>query len=179
MKDNELIQRWLNGDEAAFGMLYQRYRRPLYAYLNRLADGNTHLADDLHQQVWARALDNFERYRDHDRFLSWLFRIARNLAVDYFRRRQTAGEEELDAPVPDERETVAESLDRDRLSQALEEAIRTLGPDQREVVELRRNGVPFKEIAAIQQVSINTVLGRMHYAVRRLRETLEPLRSAP
>lgn len=179
MKDSELIQRWLDGDEAAFHTLYDRYRLPLYAYLNRLAAGDSHLADDLYQQVWTRAVDRFDQYRESDRFLSWLFRIGHNLAVDHFRRRKTAAEEALDSPVEDEGESVADRLDRDVISKALEDAIRDLKPDQREVVELRRNGLPFKEIAAIQDVSINTVLGRMHYAVHHLREVLGPLRSTP
>lgn len=179
MNDSELIQRWLNGDEAAFTALYQRYRRPLYAYLNRLTGGDVHLADDLYQQVWQRALEGLDRYREKDRFLSWLFRIGHNLAVDAFRRRQRAQEDSLERPLPDEHESVAERWDRNVVSKALEDAIRKLNPDQREVVELRRNGVPFKEIAAIQDVSVNTVLGRMHYAVDHLRAALKPLRSAP
>jgi RNA polymerase sigma-70 factor (ECF subfamily) len=177
--DIDLIRRWQDGDESAFRTLYERYRRPLYAYLNRLAGGETHLADDLFQQVWLRAIDSFGRYREKDRFLSWLFRIAHNRATDHFRRRKVAAEEVLDYPVPDQTEPVADRIDQTTISKALEEAIRNLNPDQQEVLELRRNGVPFKKIAEIQDVSLNTVLGRMHYAVNHLRRALAPLRNSP
>lgn len=179
MTDSQLITRWRDGDEAAFHRLYERYRRPLYAYLNRLVSGDHALADDLYQQTWVRALDRLDRYQERDRFLSWLFRIAHNLAVDTFRRSGVRKEEEVPDTLPDDAESTSERIDRDLISKALEDAILSLNAEQREVVELRRNGVPFKEIAQIQDVSINTVLGRMHYAVTHLRTALKPLRPAP
>jgi RNA polymerase sigma-70 factor (ECF subfamily) len=176
--DRELIRKYLEGDGEAFEVLYRRYRLPLYGYLNGFVPGRSAVADDLFQQTWVQALGALERYRHQERFSAWLFRIAHNLAMDYF--RQPAGERE---PLPPEdMEAVAgadghgspwEQLSEAEFRAALGAAVAGLAPAQREVLLLRQQGVAFKEIARIQNSGINTVLGRMHYAVQHLRRRLD------
>ena len=170
--DGTLIRRYLDGDESAFNVLYERYRRQLYAYLNRLLPGRRAAVDDLYQQTWLRILDALPGYRENDRFLSWALRIAHNLAMDLFRREARRPTAELDERLQSHDPPPWAGLDAEELQEALKKAVDALPPLQREVVLLRQQGVPFKDIAVIQGTNINTVLGRMHYAVRKLRREL-------
>ncbi len=174
--DSELVTRCRRGDMGAFEELYRRYRRPLYSYLNRLIPGRTHVVDDLFQQVWVRVLDNLSRYTEQQRFVSWLFRIAHNLAMDHVRQESRHETEEVTETVAATETAPWEDLDRQVLLAAVEEATRTLAPEQREVLLLRQRGLSFREIADLQKTGINTVLGRMHYAVRHLRRRLAEYR---
>lgn len=170
--DSDLISRCRDGDEDAFEGLYHRYRLQLYSYLNKLFPGRSALADDLFQETWLKALDGLARYRHQQRFVSWLFRIAHNLAVDHIRRESRLEDVPVDETLEAPTRVPWEALDDEQLRTRVEHAIGELSDEQREVVLLRQQGIPFKEIAAIQRVSINTVLGRMHYAVRKLKREL-------
>lgn len=176
--DPALIRRCLAGDHDAFHALYGRFRLQLYSYLGKMFPGNTHLVDDLFQQTWLRVLDNLGRYEHRQQFASWLFRIAHNLAVDHVRRQGRRETVELDERLPDEGlEEAWEKMDRETLLQAVAAATATLAPEQREVLALRQQGIPFREIAELQNTNINTVLGRMHYAVKRLQRMLADYRT--
>ncbi len=175
--DRELVARCRHGEETAFDTLYSRYRLPLYSYLGRLLPGRAALVDDLFQQTWINALEHLSRYREQQRFLAWLFRIAHNLAMDHFRQETRHAAEEVDDRIPAPDRVPWADQDEAELQAALAKALEQLGPEQREVVLLRQQGVPFKDIAAIQQVSMNTVLGRMHYAVQKLQRCLSNWRA--
>lgn len=172
VSDSDLVSRCRQGDLSAFEVLYQRYRLPLYSYLNRLVSGQSQTADDLFQQTWVKVLDNLGRYSEQQRFVSWLFRIAHNTAMDHFRRDGQREMVEVTESCAVDDSGPWEDLDRQVLLDAVEAALGTLAPEQREVVLLRQRGLSFKDIAAIQKSSINTVLGRMHYAVQHLRRRL-------
>lgn len=170
LADKTLIEGYLDGNTGYFEMLYQRYRRPLYAYLNKMLPGQPATVDDLFQQAWIKAVNRLGKYEDRQSFLSWLIRIAHNNAIDHFRKGSREQHVELDeAQVPDERGIPWKSMSQSELGQALAAAVQQLPADQREVFILRQERTPFKEIAAIQDCSLNTVLGRMHYAVQKLR----------
>lgn len=174
VSDGELIARYLQHDPTAFDDLYQRYRRPVYGYLNQYLPGRSAVVDDLFQQTWIKALEAMPRYRDQERFLPWLLRIAHNLVMDFFRSRAEAwastDPDELEGLAGiDDRPDPLEAMADAELQAAVERAVAQLSPEQREVLALRRQGIQFKEIARIQGTNINTVLGRMHYAVQRLR----------
>jgi RNA polymerase sigma-70 factor (ECF subfamily) len=172
-KDLRLIRRCQKGDQQAFEELYGRYRLHLYSYLGKLVSGDTHLVDDLFQQTWIRVLDSLPRYEHRQKFISWLFRIAHNLVIDHVRRYAKRELVEVDERLPDENQEDAwAGMDRETLLAAVAKATSELSPEQQEVLALRQQGVPFREIAEIQQASINTVLGRMHYAVKHLRRIL-------
>ena len=170
--DNQLIKRCVDGDDKAFEMLYNRYRLQLYSYLNKLLPGQSAMVDDLFQQTWVKVLDVLPRYQDQNRFISWLFRIAHNLAIDHFRRESRQEFVEVHERIADENTVPWDRVHREELKSSLAEALDELSDEQREVVLLRQREIPFKEIAEIQGVSINTVLGRMHYAVKKLQNVL-------
>ena len=173
MTDNQLIKKYLKGDDDAFDELYNRYRLQLYAYLNRLAPGKSQLVDDLFQKTWMKVVANLQKYEDRQTFLAWSMRIAHNLLIDHFRKENRRYMDELPEEVSCESSMPVENLIFGELSEALGKAINTLPNEQKEVIKLRQANVSFKEIATIQQVSLNTALGRMHYAVKRLRHVMK------
>lgn len=175
------IAEYRDGRVEALGLLVDHFRRPLFSFIAKMMDGHAD-AEEVFQDVWVRAMANLHRYRD-DRFLSWLFRIAHNLVIDRARRGKRLVEldrpqdgaeggslqERLAAPALGPADLVAA---RD-LGRRIAAAVRRLPDEQREVFLLRTEGdVPFKEIAKIQDVSINTALARMQYALQKLREEL-------
>ncbi len=172
--DKELIDAYLAGNQGAFEALYERYRKPLYSYLNKMLPKQTATVDDIFQTTWIKAVDHLDRYHDRQTFFAWLVRIGRNTAIDHLRRsgkRQAVDidEQQLAAGsgIPWQEIGVGE------LARAIETAVSQLPPEQLEVFAMRQNDVPFKDIADVQGCSLNTALGRMHYAVNKLRQILK------
>jgi len=175
LSDIELIEKYLDNNSAAFDILYTRYRKQLYAYLNRLLPGQHSLADDIFQNTWVKVIRQLPKYRHSERFLAWITRIAHNLAIDHFRKSKkevlsdNTEKTKLFAAVGSE---PWRGLDNRELAKALENCVGKLQSEQCEVFVLRQNKMSFKEIAEIQQCSINTALGRMQYAVKNLRNCM-------
>lgn len=185
-EDDILIKNFLDGDAESFNILYERYRKQLYSYLNRLLGGQSALADDIFQQTWLKVIDQLPRYRSSGKkTLAWLITIAHNLAMDHFRRnRKSSGDltgdvAELEASmVCDDASEPWRDMHRSELEQALNSALDELSPEFREVFLLRQDDVPFKDIAEIQECSINTVLARMQYALKKMRRCLAEWQNA-
>ena len=180
VNDEMLIKGYLAGNPEDFNTLYERYKRQLYSYLNKMLAGSAVSADDIFQQTWIKAVDNLPKYEHKQMFLAWLIRIAHNIAVDGFRKNARTGETELpleDGEQPREIAAPASEpwreMQREELAKAIDAALDTLAPELREVFLMRRDDVPFKEIAAIQKCSINTALARMQYALKNLRKALK------
>ena len=187
--DAVLIGRFLRGDERAFEELYGRYRRQLYAFLNNLIGPGAE-CDEVFEETWLRVIDRLPSYRDDGRFGAWLFRVARNpwlfrvarnLFYDRLRRnRQEREQLSLDA---EEAPCVAapvgngpeERMDLDEVEKLVYSAVAELPQELKETFLLRQQGVAFKEIAVIQNCSINTALSRMQYALRALRKKLSEI----
>lgn len=177
--ENEWLRAYRKGDNTALARLIEHTRRPLYGFIYKMVGAHAD-ADEIFQEVWIRAIRNLDHYKDK-RFLSWLFRIAHNLIIDRARSQQRlmsleqAGEE--GKPLREEQDPApnpAQNLTAQDARQRIYAAIARLPPEQREVFLLRAEAdLPFKEIARLQGVSINTALARMQYAVRKLRYLLE------
>ncbi len=176
--DRQLIENYLNGDDSAFTSLYERYKSPVFAHLNRMLPGQSALVDDLFQQAWVKVISKLPEYRDQQTFLAWVLRIAHNLGIDHFRRQTRRPTDSLDAghdragegPMPHHQSEIKD------LASAVAAAVSQLPEEQRAVFLLRQEGVAFKEIAEIQGTNVNTALGRMHYAINKLRATLKDWR---
>ena len=181
-EDAQLLAAYRRGDAEALGRLVEKYKRPLFAFLSRFA-ANPGEADEWFQETWVRAIEHMNVFRQKN-LLGWLFRIAHNLVIDQARRKKP--DCSLDAPLPDSGAPLADLIPAAALSPADEAAGRDLGRhiaaaaarlpvEQREVFWLRLDaGLPFKEIARIQRTSVNTALGRMQYALAKLRADLAP-----
>lgn len=178
--DAELLADCREGDSEALGQLVEKYRRPLFGFILRFSEGRED-ADEVFQEVWVRAIKNMNRYRQKN-LLSWLFRIAHNLMIDRIRRRRS--DVSFDTPAQAGFPSLVEHLEGvipgpdseaggRELGLRIEAAASRLPPDQREVFWLRMQAdLSFKEIAKIQQCSINTALARMQYALSKLRKEL-------
>ncbi len=178
--DAELIRIYLRGDEKAFNILYERYRTGLYGYLNMLLSGRTAEADDIFQQTWLKAITRLENYREEGNFRAWLFRIARNLTLDRFRSVYFRPGVMLDIDSENFRELEdgeeirpCAGMDEEFFSEKLTAAVEELSWEQKEVFLLRSQNLSFKEIAKLQNCPVNTALGRMQYAIRKLRSKLK------
>jgi RNA polymerase sigma-70 factor (ECF subfamily) len=178
-EDTDLLRRYRRGDVAALEQLVAKYRRPLYGFIHNMTGGRDD-ADDIFQEVWLRVIAKFSLYRP-DNFFGWLVRIARNLMIDRVRRRKDVVS--LDAETPDGgslADTLAapgrgpgHAAAAGELAGRIRAAVDTLPPEQKEVFLLRvQTGMPFKDIAVAQKVSINTALARMQYALAKLRPLL-------
>ncbi len=178
-----LLQQYRDGDNAALGRIVDQTRVPLYRFIYGLVR-NPHVAEDVFQDVWIRAIKGLHRYQS-DRLLAWLFRIARNRVIDLSRKKKP--DYSLQQPVASAEqsgstlETFIANKDRGpgqhtqnhELALRIRDAVDQLPIEQREVYLMRTEAdLPFKVIAQTQNVSINTALARMQYALRSLRELL-------
>lgn len=176
--DIEQIERYRQGDTEALNLLVERYRRPLFGFIYRMAS-TTEEAEEIFQEVWLRVIKNLAKYRNN-RFLSWLFRIAHNLVIDRSRRQspEVAIEDEgttdwLAFHAGHQSVSPVDALQEDDMHNRIQAAVAQLPVNQRAVFLMRMEGdLPFREIARIQNVSINTALARMTYATDKLRKAL-------
>ncbi|MDD3153624.1 MAG: sigma-70 family RNA polymerase sigma factor [Victivallaceae bacterium] len=179
-EDDDLVARYLGGEESAFAVLYERYKSRIYSYLGGVL-GSSHRSecDDVFQQSWMKVIDKLPEYRPEGYFSAWLYRIARNQAIDLMRRRGRVvlqvnlddDDQFLQLSAPESTAPAAD-LELGEVGEAIQMALDQLTPELREVFELRRNEVSFKEIAQIQHCSLNTALGRMRYALAQLKNKL-------
>ena len=177
LTDNELITRYREGDTTCFEVLLERYQAKVYGYIfSVVKDKET--ADDIFQDTFYKVIVtiNSDQYKDENKFIHWVMRIAHNLIVDHFRRNNKMPlvpnrpvTDVLDnIKLPDE--NAEHVIMRKQTSQNIRKLVRMLPPEQRRVVILRHYGkCDFKDIAARTGVSINTALGRMRYAIINLR----------
>jgi RNA polymerase sigma-70 factor (ECF subfamily) len=176
--DSEAIARYLRGDTEALSDLIEEYRRPLFGFIYRMVT-TTEEAEEIFQEVWFKAIKNLSTYK-HNRFLSWLFRIAHNLVIDRSRKQSlevTLEDEDtadrLTYHAGQHSSSPVDAMQENDTHQRIQAAVTELPSDQREVFLMRMEAdLPFKEIARIQKVSINTALARMTYAIEKLRKAL-------
>lgn len=176
--DDQLVRLFMSGCNEAFDILLQRYKDKLYSYISYIVHNND-MADDLFQETFVKAIVTLRqgRYKENGRFYAWLTRIAHNLLIDQFR---TEKNESLiyDDCAEQSWHTYAILSDKFRENEIITEQILNdvrrlmdhLPANQREVVYMRfYQELSFKEISELTGVSINTALGRMHYAIQNMR----------
>ena len=181
LDDHQLIDFYLAGDESAFSTLLHRHKAKIYSSIYMFTK-DRELADDLFQDVFIKIIDTLRKgkYNHEGKFLQWALRISYNMCVDQFRRSKrrtkvSATEtfdifDVLESDDPN-RET---SMIRDQTYDRVRTLVDMLPSEQREVVILRHYGdMSFKEIACLTDVSINTALGRMRYALINIRKMVD------
>ena len=176
--DEELMLRYGGGDAGAFETLYRRHRGPLYRFLLRqLSDAAT--AEELFQDVWMRVIDFRGRYEARAKFSSWVFAIAHNRLMDFYRAsgraKFLAGEEseEALATLPADDVPADALIDRKRAAERLLAALSELPEAQREAFLLQQEGnLSVEEIGAATGVSRETAKSRLRYAIAKLRASL-------
>ena len=178
LTDEQLVCEYANGNNEAFDTLLIRYKQRLFSYIFQMVRDRD-LADEIFQETFIKAITTIRqgRYSDMGKFSAWLYRIARNLAVDSFRAEKgenVVSADDADYDVLNRRELAEDTIEDVMVDLQIEEDLRRLVdrlPDvQRQVLEMRYyQDLSFKEIAEITGVSINTALGRMRYAILNLR----------
>lgn len=179
--DSKLISLYKEGDSNAFEVLIKRHQDKLYTSIKLLVK-DTELTEDLFQDLFIKIIDRVKdgRYKESERFLSWAVFMAHNMCIDHFRKVKTSpvikNKEDLDVLVdlnsPLELGTDENMISKEDACQ-IREMIDMLPEVQRTVVILRHYaGLPFREIAGLTGVNINTALGRMRYALMNLRKII-------
>ena len=178
--DAELLSAFAKGDAAALDLLVARYRQALFSWLMGMT-GNRADAEDLFQDIWFRVIRHAGRFNDVS-FKAWLWKIARNIVIDFRRKRKPdlsldAVDDEEDQPLLSQLTAKdigpAEAVERDDLTKRVLRAVASLPDVQRDVFMMRVQGnLSFSEIASALDIPLNTALGRMHDAMTKLKKLL-------
>lgn len=180
ISDEELVSQYLGGNEACLRMIIQRHKSKLFTYIYFLVRDRT-LAEDLFQDTFMKVINTLRsgKYQEEGKFYQWVVRIARNLVIDHFRRIN-----KLPVVVDSEGRDVLnnfrileqnreDEIEKEETHELLKRLIHELPREQKEVLVLRHYAnLSFKEISDMTNVSINTSLGRMRYALINLRKMM-------
>ncbi len=182
ISDYELISRFIKGEQSCFEVLIHRHKNKVFAYIS-LYIRDQALAEDIFQDTFLKVIQSVKagKYSDNGKFISWVMRIAHNLIIDHFRRIRQMNmisndnyESDIFNSKKFSEETIEDGMIKKQIQKDIRKMISSLPDDQREVVILRHYaGLSFKEIADITEVSINTALGRMRYALINMRKIME------
>lgn len=182
LSDRVLLNNYLSGDRSAISELIERHSQRVRSYIGMMVKDDD-VADDIFQETFIKAVKVIDegRYTDSGKFLSWVLRIAHNRVLDYFRREKSnrqlneaeAGYDVL-GTLRFSEPNAEDKLVRSEIEESVRQLINLLPEEQQEVVRLRYySKLSFSEIAEQTEVSINTALGRMRYALINLRRLIQ------
>jgi len=181
ISDQELVRQYLSGKDSAFEILLDRHRNKVFTHIYiKVRDRD--LAEDIFQETFIKVINTLKagRYNEEGKFKPWMMRIAHNLVIDHFRRNKKmpqVRETEEFSPfaVIDNGDMQADDrMVEDQIHADVRSLVALLPDEQREVVIMRHyKGMSFKDIADTTEVSINTALGRMRYALINMRKIAE------
>lgn len=185
LNDNELVQLYINGNEECLAVLLNRHKKKIFSCI-LIVVKDQQLAEDIFQDTFFKVIQTLKRglYSEEGKFVPWVIRISRNLIIDHFRRikkmppvpvyMNEEGEEISVFNTLASEDNLTDENDRSTLKKSIRNLISDLPEDQREVVLMRMYyDMSFKEIAEFTNVSINTALGRMRYALFNLKKMIE------
>ncbi|HLU86524.1 MAG TPA: sigma-70 family RNA polymerase sigma factor [Taishania sp.] len=185
MDDSDLVRSYIDGNEKAFEILVLRHKDKIHRYI--LSKVKDHLlAEDIFQETFIKVIRNIKlgTYNEDGRFLPWVTRIAHNLVIDHFRKAnkvrmisETSSKNEdynIFSTIALEELNVQDRIAADELQSQMVRLIDHLPDSQREILLQRIfQDLSFKEIAEMEDISINTALGRMRYALINMRKLIE------
>ena len=182
LSDKELVDSYQNGNVASFEMLVDRHQNKVYSYILMLVK-DRQLADDIFQDTFLKIIRTIKAgaYKEEGKFIQFAMRIAHNLIIDYFRKSKRLPIAESPSKDFDLMEnakmtdlSIEESIITDQIYDDLHKMVEFLPEEQREVLHMRMyDDMSFKDIADATNVSINTALGRMRYALINLRKMVK------
>lgn len=180
--DEKLVVLYSNGLNQAFDILVERYKDKVYSYISHIVKCED-IADDLFQETFVKAIItiNQGKYTENGKFLPWIFRIAHNLIIDFFRQEKsenTLSCDSEDVNILNRKDlsdtNIEDFLVTEQLYEDIKNLVNALPDSQKEVLLMRYyKNMSFKEIAETTNVSINTALGRMRYAIMNMRRIAE------
>lgn len=182
-EDKNLIERTLRGEKEAFEMIIQKYRRPLFNYIGRMI-GERELALDFTQEVFIKTYSSLHSFKPQYKFRTWLFKIASNFVIDYWRKKKIETysidqppAREYDAlplQVPDDEPSLAKKFEMAQLREKIEHALEKTPPTLRELFVLRHiNEFSYDEMAEIKGLPVGTIKNRVFRAKELIRQLLE------
>lgn len=182
LADDQLVAAYAKGDNSAFDELLSRHQSRLYSYILHIVKDED-LANDLFQETFVKAIMTIKqnRYNETGKFSAWVSRIAHNLIIDHFRQEKSentvsADEEEVNLLNRKDlsEDNIEDVLVVNQIHADVKRLVDALPDSQREVLVMRYyKDMSFKEIAEATNVSINTALGRMRYAILNMRRIAE------
>ena len=181
LSDSKLVSMYIKGNESCIEILIERHQAKVYSYIiARIRDSD--LANDIFQDAFVKVIQTLKlgRYNEEGKFLPWVLRIAHNLVIDHFRREKRmptiSPRDDFDVfdIIKDDSPSEESKIIWKQIENDLRRVIEFLPEEQQEVLKLRHySKMSFKEIAEQTDVSINTALGRMRYALINLRKLIE------
>ncbi|WP_350288034.1 RNA polymerase sigma factor [uncultured Croceitalea sp.] len=181
MEDSKLVNKYINGDENALETLIHKYNGRLFSFIYSKVK-NREVSNDIFQDTFVKAIRNLKsgKYREEGKFYPWLKKIAGNIIIDYFRKHkrmskfESVCEYDIFSTISDGKPTREKKMIVGEINDTLHLLIEELPVDQRKVLMLRiYEGFSFKDISEDLNISINTALGRMRYAIRNLRKIVD------
>lgn len=181
MSDRDLVRLYQKGEQQAIAELIHRYKQKIYSSIFFLVR-KPELAEDLYQETFIKIIVSLreKRYNEEGKFLPWAVRIAHNLVIDHFRKerhmpmQRDTDEYSVFDFMPQRSRNAVEEIIHDEKINKVRQLIDRLPFEQREVVVMRHYAeLSFKEISQILNININTALGRMHYAILKMREMIK------
>lgn len=184
--DRELVNQYISGEESTLPILIQRHKLRIFSYIMHTVKDRA-LAEDIFQDTFIKVINTLKKgqYNEEGKFLPWVLRIAHNLMIDSFRNDKRmptiSGGTNSDGETFDifnllgrEDLTKEEEIIQGQIRKDIRKLIECLPAEQREVLMMRHYfDMSFKEISEQTNVSINTALGRMRYALINLRKMIE------
>jgi len=181
IKDSILVKNYIDGDEKALEILINRHNQRITSFIySKVLDRD--VAEDIFQDTFIKVIKTLKRgkYSEEGKFLPWVMRIAHNLVIDHFRKNKRMpkfeGSDDFNifSVIKDDKLNAEKQIIKDQIESDLTNLIDELPDDQREVLIMRiYKDMSFKEISENTDVSINTALGRMRYALINLRKIVE------
>ena len=181
IEDSVLVKQYIGGEEKALETLINRHNQKIISFIySKVLDRD--VAEDIFQDTFIKVIKTLKRgsYSEEGKFLPWVMRIAHNLIIDHFRKNKRMpkfeGSDDFNifSVIKDDKMNVEKQMIKDQIDSDLTYLIDELPDDQREVLIMRiYKDMSFKEIAENTDVSINTALGRMRYALINLRKIVE------
>ena len=180
-QDAKFIANYISGDENSLEFLVKKHQHRLFNFIySKVLDKDT--ADDIFQDTFIKVIKTLKRgvYNEEGKFLPWIMRIAHNLVIDYFRKKnriplfENNDNFDIFQLISDGAMNAENAIIDDQIVADLQKIILELPQDQKEVLLMRfYRDMSFKEIASHTGVSINTALGRMRYAIINLRKLID------
>ena len=182
LTDDQLVAHYAKGNNSAFDELLTRHQSRVFSYILHIVK-NRDLAEDIFQETFVKAIMTIKqgRYSENGKFVAWITRIAHNLVIYYYRQEKsenTVSTEEDETNLLNRKDLCESNIEDEMVVEQIHNDVKriidALPESQREVLVMRyyRN-MSFKEIADSTNVSINTALGRMRYAIMNMRRIAE------
>ena len=184
-EDRDLINAYVKGNEKAFEILLMRHKNKIHRFIGmKLRDAD--LTEDIFQETFIKIINTLKSgaYNEEGKFLPWAMRIAHNLVIDHFRKSSRvrlisessskSHDFNIFSTLKLTDENIEQSITRGELESQMVDLVEYLPDTQRDILKMRIfQDLSFQDISEMENISINTALGRMRYALINLRKLIE------